>query len=246
MNYGLRTPAWTEADPPSPGGYKLPFPRLLEAVAAIPGIERIRFTSGHPAGVTEELIRLYRSEPKVCHHLHLPVQSGSSAVLSRMRRGYTREQYLEAIAKLRAAVPEMAITTDVIVGFPGETEADFEQTRTLMEAAAFDNAFIFKYSPRPGTVSATWEDDFSEAEKARRNQVLLGDQDVRGARLNAQLVGSEQEVLAEGPSLRNKARWSGRTSANKIVVFEPPEGIRPGDLVRLRIVRAAPQTLYAF
>lgn len=246
MNYGLRTPAWTEADPPSPGGYKLPFPRLLEAVAAIPGIERIRFTSGHPAGVTEELIRLYRSEPKVCHHLHLPVQSGSSEVLSRMRRGYTREQYLEAIAKLRAAVPEMAITTDVIVGFPGETEADFEQTRTLMEAAAFDNAFIFKYSPRPGTVSATWEDDVSEAEKARRNQVLLGDQDVRGARLNAQLVGSEQEVLAEGPSLRNKARWSGRTSANKIVVFEPPAGIRPGDTIRLRIVRAAPQTLYAF
>lgn len=246
MNYGLRTPAWTEVDPPSPGGYTLPFPRLLEAVAAIPGIERIRFTSGHPAGVTDELIRLYKSEPKVCHHLHLPVQSGSSEVLSRMRRGYTREQYLEAIAKLRAAVPEMAITTDVIVGFPGETEADFEQTRTLMEEAAFDNAFIFKYSPRPGTVSATWVDDVSEAEKARRNQVLLGDQDVRGARLNEQLVGSEQEVLAEGPSLRNKARWSGRTSANKIVVFEPPEGIRTGDLVRLRIVRAAPQTLYAF
>ncbi len=245
MNYGLRTPAFDESDPPSPGGYRLPFPRLLEAVAAIPGIERIRFTSGHPSGVTDELIRLYREEPKLCHHLHLPVQSGSTAVLSRMRRGYTREQYLEAVAKLRAAVPDIAVTTDVIVGFPGETEADFEETRTLMGAAGFDNAFIFKYSPRPGTVSATWEDDVSEEEKARRNQILLGDQDVRGAILNQKLVGTTQEVLAEGPSLRNKARWSGRTSSNKIVVFTPPEGLKPGDTVALTITRAAPQTLYA-
>ena len=245
MNYGLRTPAFDESDPPSPGGYRLPFPRLLEAVAAIPGIERIRFTSGHPSGVTDELIRLYREEPKLCHHLHLPVQSGSTAVLSRMRRGYTREQYLEAVAKLRAAVPDIAVTTDVIVGFPGETETDFEETRTLMGAAGFDNAFIFKYSPRPGTVSATWEDDVSEEEKARRNQILLGDQDVRGAILNQKLVGTTQEVLAEGPSLRNKARWSGRTSSNKIVVFTPPEGLKPGDTVALTITRAAPQTLYA-
>lgn len=245
MNYGLRTPAFDESDPPSPGGYTLPFPRLLEAVAAIPGIERIRFTSGHPSGVTDELIRLYREEPKLCHHLHLPVQSGSTAVLSRMRRGYTREQYLEAVERLRAAVPDIAVTTDVIVGFPGETEADFEQTRTLMGAAGFDNAFIFKYSPRPGTVSATWEDDVSEEEKARRNQILLGDQDVRGAILNQKLVGTVQRVLAEGPSLRNKARWSGRTSSNKIVVFTPPKGLNPGDTVDLTIVRAAPQTLYA-
>lgn len=245
MNYGLRTPAFDESDPPSPGGYTLPFPRLLEAVAAIPGIERIRFTSGHPSGVTDELIRLYREEPKLCHHLHLPVQSGSTAVLSRMRRGYTREQYLEAVERLRAAVPDIAVTTDVIVGFPGETEADFEQTRTLMGAAGFDNAFIFKYSPRPGTVSATWEDDVSEEEKSRRNQILLGDQDVRGAILNQKLVGTVQRVLAEGPSLRNKARWSGRTSSNKIVVFTPPKGLNPGDTVDLTIVRAAPQTLYA-
>ena len=108
----------------------------------------------------------------------------------------------------------------------------------------FDNAFIFKYSPRPGTVSATWEDNISDAEKARRNQVLLGDQDVRGAQQNQALVGQTVEVLAEGPSLRNKARWSGRTSSNKIVIFTPPEGIRPGDLVKLTITKAAPQTLY--
>lgn len=245
MNYGLRTPAFDESDPPSPGGYTLPFPRLLEAVAAIEGIERIRFTSGHPSGVTDELVRLYREEPKLCHHLHLPVQSGSTTVLSRMRRGYTRERYLEAVQKLREVVPDIAITTDVIVGFPGETEADFEETRTLMAEAKFDNAFIFKYSPRPGTVSATWEDDVSEAEKARRNQVLLGDQDVRGTAQNQALVGTTVEVLAEGPSLRNKERWSGRTSSNKIVIFTPPEGLKPGDLLKLKIAKAAPQTLYA-
>lgn len=245
MNYGLRTPAFDETDPPSPGGYTLPFPRLLEAVAAIPGIERIRFTSGHPSGVTDELIRLFKTEPKLCHHLHLPVQSGSSEVLSRMRRGYTREYYLDAVNRLRDAVPDIAITTDVIVGFPGESEADFEATRTLMEAARFDNAFIFKYSPRPGTVSATWEDDVSEAEKARRNQVLLGDQDVRGAACNQALIGTEQTVFAEGPSLRNKTRWSGRTGANKIVIFTAPDGTKPGDALTLTITRAAPQTLYA-
>ena len=245
MNYGLRTPAFDELDPPSPGGYTLPFPRLLEAVAAIDGIERIRFTSGHPSGVTDELIRLYREEPKLCHHLHLPVQSGSTGVLSRMRRGYTRERYLEAVKRLREAVPDIAVTTDVIVGFPGETEADFEETRTMMAEAGFDNAFIFKYSPRPGTVSATWEDDVSDAEKARRNQVLLGDQDVRGAQINQALIGQTVEVLAEGPSLRNKARWSGRTSSNKIVIFTPPERIQPGDIVSLTIAKAAPQTLYA-
>ncbi|MDO4527235.1 MAG: tRNA (N6-isopentenyl adenosine(37)-C2)-methylthiotransferase MiaB [bacterium] len=245
MNYGLRTPAFDENDPPSPGGYTIPFPRLLEAVAAIPGIKRIRFTSGHPSGVTDELIRLYKEEPKLCHHLHLPVQSGSTTVLSRMRRGYTRTQYLEALARLRQAAPDIAITTDVIVGFPGETEADFEETRTLMEAAQFDNAFIFKYSPRPGTVSATWEDDVSEEEKSRRNHVLLDDQDARGRALNASLLGSTQTVLAEGPSLRNASRWSGRTSTNQIVIFKPYEGHQVGDSVTVKIGRVAPQTLYA-
>ena len=221
-----------------------PFPRLLAAVAAIPGITRIRFTSGHPSGVTDQLVHACASLPQVCKHLHLPVQSGSDRILAAMRRGYTRADYLGAVRRLRSAMPDFAITTDVIVGFPGETVEDFEATRSLMEEAGFDNAFIFKYSPRPGTPAADLEDDVSDEEKMRRNQILLEDQDARGIRNNERLVGTIQEVLAEGPSLRNAARWSGRSSGNKIVVFEPAPGLQPGTLVSVRITRAAPQTLY--
>ena len=182
--------------------------------------------------------------PAICHHLHLPVQSGSDPILARMRRGYSRADYLDAVRRLRTAMPDFALTTDVIVGFPGETSDDFEATRSLMNEADFDNAFIFKYSPRPGTPAAAWEDDVSEAEKMRRNQILLKDQDVRGVATNSRLVGTVQEVLVEGPSLRNAARWSGRSPGNKIVIFDPRPGLDPGTLARVRITRAAPQTLY--
>jgi tRNA-2-methylthio-N6-dimethylallyladenosine synthase len=182
--------------------------------------------------------------PLLCPHLHLPVQSGSDRVLARMRRGYTRADYLEAIRRLREAVPDLALTTDVIVGFPGETEADFEETRSLMEAAAFDNAFIFKYSPRPGTPAAAWADDVRAVEKARRNQLLLADQDARGLALNERWRGRVVEVLAEGPSLRNKKRWSGRSPQNKIVVFEPSRPVTEGQFVHVRVTGAQAQTLY--
>lgn len=221
-----------------------PFPQLLEAVAAVPGIRRIRFTSGHPSGCTDELARAFRDIPAVCPHLHLPVQSGSDRILKSMRRGYTASQYLESLERLRAAVPDIAITTDIIVGYPGETEEDFEATRTLMRNARFDNSFIFKYSPRPGTPSALLPDDISPEEKDRRNKVLLADQDELGLGNNAQWIGRTVEVLAEGPSLRNEKRWSGRTGQNKIAVFDPPKGISPGDLVSLVISRANPQTLF--
>jgi len=244
MNYGLRNPVWQDDDPRSPGGYTEPFSRLLEAVCTLPGILRVRFTSGHPSGCTDELVRVMAATPALCRHLHLPVQSGSDAILTAMRRGYTRADYLDAVRRLRAAMPEFALTTDVIVGFPGESAADFEATRSLMEEAAFDNAFIFKYSPRPGTPAAAWTDDVPEAEKMRRNQVLLSDQDLRGARLNTAWVDRTLDVLAEGPSLRNTARWSGRSSGNKIVVFEPVSDSVPGTLLAVRITRAAPQTLY--
>ena len=244
MNYGRTNEVWDASVPASPGGFTEPFARLLEAVAAVPGILRIRFTSGHPSGCTDQLVRAMRDLPQVCHHLHLPVQSGSDRILSLMRRGYTRADYLGAVGRLRDAMPDFALTTDVIVGFPGETEADFEETRSLMGAAAFDNAFIFKYSPRPGTPAADWDDDVSEEEKMRRNQVLLADQDVRGLAANQALVGSVQQVLVEGPSLRNAARWSGRSPGNKIVVFDPRPELTAGTLADVRISRAAPQTLY--
>ena len=240
MNYGIANEVWADGTV-SPNGFTEPFSRLLEAVAAIPGIIRIRFTSGHPSGCTEELARAMHLFPNICRHLHLPVQSGSDRILKLMRRGYTRADYLSAVHRLGE---DVSLTTDVIVGFPGETTEDFEATRTLMNEADFDNAFIFKYSPRPGTPAAAMEDDVSTAEKMRRNQVLLADQDARGEAANQRLVGTVQEVLVEGPSLRNEARWAGRSPGNKIVVFDPPPGLQPGTLAQVRITRAAPQTLY--
>ncbi len=244
MRYGLKNTVFNNYGALSRHGLAEPFARLLEAVANIPGIARVRFTSSHPSGCTEQLVHAMEVLPQVCRHLHLPCQSGSDRILKAMRRGYTREDYLSAISRLRDAMPDIALTTDVIVGFPGESQSDFEETRTLMNAASFDNAFIFKYSPRPGTPAAALPDDVPDAEKMRRNQILLEDQDIRGTLINQQLVGTVQEVLAEGPSLRNTSRWSGRSSGNKIVIFEPGSGISAGNLVNVRITRAAPQTLY--
>ena len=245
LRYGMRNAAWDTSDAPSPGGYKEPFPRLLESIASIPGISRIRFTSAHPKGCTDELVRAYREFPQVCRHLHLPVQSGSDRILADMGRRYTRAEYLAAVKKLRDFDPEFAITTDVIVGYPGETEADFEETRSLMEEAGFDNAFVFKYSPRPGTRSAELPDDVPVAEKERRDQVLLADQELRGQRRNDALVGTVREVMVEGPSKRNKSRWSGRDGGNRIVVWDDADGVfaAVGDVVRVAIIEAHPQIL---
>jgi len=244
LRYGVRNAAWDERDAPSPGGYAEAFPRLLEAVAAIPGIERIRFTSAHPGGCTDELVRAYREFPQVCRHLHLPVQSGSDRILAGMGRRYTRAEYLAAVGKLRAFDPEFSVTTDVIVGYPGETERDFEDTRSLMEEAGFDNAFVFKYSPRPGTRSAALPDDVPTAEKERRDQVLLADQEARGLRRNGELVGTVREVLAEGPSKRVAGRWSGRDSGNRIVVWDVGgKSYAPGEKVMVKVLEAHPQVL---
>ena len=257
LRYGVRNRAWAE-DEPNPHGYTEAFPRLLAALNEIPCLERIRFTSAHPKGCTDELVRVYRECPKVCRHLHLPVQSGSDRILAEMGRHYTRAEYLAAVGRLRAFDPEFAVTTDVIVGYPGETEADFEATRSLMEEAEFDNAFVFKYSPRPGTRSAALEDDVPTAEKERRNQVLLADQETRGLRRNEALVGTVREVMVEGPSKRNRARWSGRDSGNRIVVWDiggadttkptqSGDGLRSsqkiGTLLRVKITEAHPQIL---
>ena len=241
LRYGVRNGAWFGDDGES--SYKESFPRLLEALEKIDGLERIRFTSAHPKGCTDELVRAFRECGKVCRHLHLPVQSGSDRILAEMGRRYTRAEYLAAVRRLREFDPEFSLTTDVIVGYPGETEEDFEQTRSLMEEAGFDNAFIFKYSPRPGTRSAALPDDVPVKEKERRDQVLLADQERRGLERNRKLVGTVREVLVEGPSLRNKARWSGRDSGNRIVVFEPSVPLETGELVKVRILEAHPQIL---
>jgi len=242
LRYGVRNKAWTE-DEPNESGLMEAFPRLLWELNRIEGLERIRFTSAHPKGCTDELIRVYRECPKVCRHLHLPVQSGSDRVLAEMGRHYTRAEYLEAVAKLHAFDPEFSVTTDVIVGYPGETEADFEETRSLMEEAGFDNAFVFKYSPRPGTRSAALPDDVTTAEKERRDQVLLADQERRGQARNDWLVGTVRTVMVEGPSKRNVVRWSGRDSGNRIVVWERRGDETIGDLIELRIIEAHPQIL---
>ncbi len=247
LRYGLRNAAWDEQDAPSPGGYTEAFPRLLEALAAIPGLERIRFTSAHPKGCTDELIRAYKEFPQVCRHLHLPVQSGSDRVLTEMGRHYTRAEYLAAVEKLHALDREFAVTTDVIVGYPGETAADFEETRSLMEEAQFDNSFVFKYSPRPGTKSAALEDDVPTEEKERRDQVLLADQEKRGQERNNRLIGTVREVMVEGPSKRNPNRLSGRDSGNRIVVWDKDERCekvpRVGSLLKIKITEAHPQIL---
>lgn len=239
LRYGIRNAAWLERHGEA-------FPRLLRALCEIEGLERIRFTSAHPKGVTDELLAVYRECPKVCRHLHLPVQSGSDRILGEMGRHYTRREYLDAVKRLHDLDPEFAVTTDVIVGYPGETEEDFEATRSLMDEAMFDNSFIFKYSPRPGTRSAALEDDVPKEEKERRDQVLLADQERRGQERNSRLVGTVREVLVEGPSKRNAARLSGRDGGNRIVVWDASgEGqcAREGSFARVKILSARPQIL---
>ena len=243
MMYGRRDAVWP-ADYTSPHGYREPLTRLLEAVAATPGIARVRFTSGHPSGCTPELAAAMGALPELCPHIHVPVQSGADRILQLMRRGYAAADYRDAVAGLRAVVPALAVTTDVIVGFPSESPDDFEATRRLLDEVDVDQSFIFKYSPRPGTPAADMPDDVDDAEKMRRNQVLLADQDRRALAINTRLVGQTVPVLVEGPSLRNPDRWAGRTGTNKIVVFDHVPGVSAGDEVSIAIERVMPQTLY--
>lgn len=243
LSYGRSNAVWPAEEAPS-CGYREPLIRLLAAVDAVPGIERVRFTSGHPSGCSTELACAMQELPTVCEHIHLPVQSGSDRMLKLMRRDYTTDKYRRAVDRLRGAMPGIAVTTDVIVGFPTETAEDFEMTRDFMEEIGFDNAFIFKYSPRPATPAAELVDDVSGEEKLRRNKVLLKDQETRGLKINGGLAGSTVEVLVAGVSARNPARWSGRTRTNKITVFEPRDGLKEGDLVKVNVSRGGPQTLY--
>ena len=224
-------------------GNKSPFVQLLDAVHEIEGLQRLRFTSPHPIGFREDLIDAYGRLPKLVDHLHLPVQSGSNRILKAMHRTYTAEKYADLVRQVRDARKGIAITTDIIVGFPGETDDDFNQTRALVEEIKFDNAFVFRYSPRRDTRAAGMADQVDERIKERRNHHLLEIVNESARRINERLVGRTLEVLCEGPSKTNRSRLMGRTRANKIVLFEGPEEF-VGVLVDVRIERATGFSLY--
>ena len=219
------------------------FVQLLEAVNEVEGLERIRFTSPHPKGYGDDLVEAYGRLPKLCESAHLPAQSGSGRILKLMHRGYTPERYLGIVEKLRRVQPRIGITTDIIVGFPGETEADFEETLSLVRAAEFDNGYLFKYSPRKDTPAAALPGQVPQAVKEERNARLLALVNEISARRYGAHVGESMEVLVEGPSRRNAARQMGRTRCNRIVVFEGGEE-RRGELVEMQIERAGSFTLY--
>jgi tRNA-2-methylthio-N6-dimethylallyladenosine synthase len=222
---------------------KSPFVQLIEAVHDIEGLERLRFTSPHPKGYGEDLVEAYARLPKLVESAHLPVQSGSNRVLKLMHRGYTRERFLEITTQLRKIQPAMGLSTDLIVGFPGETEEDFEQTLDLVRLVEFDQAYIFRYSERRDTPAARMPDQLPEEVKEERNQRLLKlVNEIAGRRYEA-LVGKQVQILVEGLSKRNETRYSGRTRCNRIVVFEgSPRQV--GELLDLRITRAGSFTLY--
>jgi tRNA-2-methylthio-N6-dimethylallyladenosine synthase len=222
---------------------KSPFVQLLEALEGIAGLERIRFTSPHPIGFRNDLIESFGRLPKLVEHIHLPLQSGSNRILKSMHRTYTAEKYLALVDRIRSVMPTIAITTDVIVGFPGESDDDYAKTRELVDRVGFDNAFIFKYSQRKDTPAANMAQQLPESVKEDRNQDLLALVNSWAKRRCEPLVGTEVEILCEGPSKTNPARLAGRTRGNKIVVFEgAPEDV--GSLLKIRIDRSTGFTLY--
>jgi tRNA-2-methylthio-N6-dimethylallyladenosine synthase len=222
---------------------KSAFVQLLEAVHELEGLERIRFTSPHPKGYGDDLVAAYGRLPGLVESAHIPVQSGSDRVLKLMHRGYTRERYLEIIRKLRTVKPNIGVTTDFIVGFPGETEADFEETLSLVCEVEFDQAYLFKYSERRDTPAASMPDQVPQEVREERLQRLLAlVNEIAGRRYEA-LVGRRMEILVEGPSKKNSDRLTGRTRCNKIVVFEGSER-HLRQVMNVKITRAGSFTLY--
>ena len=222
---------------------KSAFVQLIEAVHKIDGLERIRFTSPHPKGYGDDLVDAYVRLPKLMENAHLPVQSGSDRMLKLMHRGYTRERFLELVGKLRAVQPEMGVGTDIIVGFPGETEEDFEETLNLCREVEFDNAFLFKYSRRRDTPAAEMPNQLPEELIEERHARLLGAVDESRVRKLNDYVGRRMEILVDGPSRRNAARLEGRTRCNKIVVFEGGDRF-VGQVMDVEIESTSPTTLY--
>ncbi len=217
------------------------FGALLHATAAIAGVTRIRFTSPHPSDMTDSVIDALATCAAVVPHLHLPLQSGSTPVLERMARGYSAQEFVRLVERVRAAVPELALSTDVIVGFPGENEADFAATLALLRVVRFDSAYIFKYSRRDFTRAAKWDETVSEAEKGRRLEAVMALQAQVAAEINAGWIGRDVEVLVEGPARRPQGWLAGKTPQFKTAVFRA--AAQPGDLVTVRVADATTQTL---
>jgi tRNA-2-methylthio-N6-dimethylallyladenosine synthase len=222
---------------------KSAFVQLLEAVHEIEGLERIRFTSPHPKGYGDDLVEAYARLPKLCESAHIPLQSGSDRILKLMHRGYTREKFLGIIGKLRRAKPGIGITTDIIVGFPGETEEDFEQTLSLCREVQFDNAYIFKYSQRRDTPAAEMPGQVPQEIREERNHRLLDLVNEIAARKYNDFIGRQVEILVEGPSKKNAARYTGRTRCNRIVLFDG-SARHQGQLMDVKIERTGSFTLY--
>ena len=225
-----------------PAARRLSFAELLVAVAAVPGIRRVRFTTSHPRDFGRDIVEAIDSVPAVCDHVHLPVQSGSSRILRAMQRTYTREEYLEKIALIRSARRSISVTSDIIVGFPGETEQDVEETLSLLDTAQFDGVFAFQYSPRPNTSAVRLADAVPEEEKGRRLAAVQQRQREIQIVRNEALVGQTFEVLVDGAS-RRPGQWSGRSSSNRILNFASRHADLLGEYVHVRVTRASPNSL---
>jgi tRNA-2-methylthio-N6-dimethylallyladenosine synthase len=232
-----------------PAPRRMSFAELLVAVASVPGIRRVRFTTSHPRDFGKDIVEAIDAVPALCDHVHLPVQSGSTRVLRSMQRTYTREEYLEKIAMIRSARRPISITSDIIVGFPGEAEDDLAETLSLLDAAQYDGVFAFQYSPRPNTSSLQMSDTIPEAEKGRRLAVVLDRQrEIQLAR-NNELVGKVFEVLVDGASRRpaspagSPSQWAGRTSSNRVLNFSSPHSNLLGQYIQVRVTRASPNSL---
>ena len=219
------------------------FVRLLEKLNDMDGLERIRFTSPHPIGFRQDLVNAYTYLPKLCSHIHFPMQSGSDRILQLMRRPYKNEKYLKLCEDMRAARPDLAITTDIIVGFPGETHEDYLETKAAVERIQFDNAFVFQYSPRRDTVAAAMDNQICLRVKEERNHDLLETVNRIAVARNQALVGTSQSILVEGPSKNNPDRLQGRTSQNKPVII-PGGSAEVGTIVPIRITECTGFTLY--
>ncbi len=224
-------------------GGDVAFPRLLQLVArTVPGM-RVRFTTSHPKDMSDDTLHVIAAEPNVCHHIHLPVQSGSDSVLKRMNRKYTRQWYLDRVAAIRRIIPDCAISTDIFAGYCGETEEDHQQSLSLMRECRYDSAFMFKYSERPGTyASRHLPDDVDEEVKTRRLNELIALQNTLSAESNRRCVGQEYDILIEGVSKRSREQLFGRTGQNKVVIIDR-NGHHIGETVRVRVTDSSSATL---